>query len=118
MTGWLQRILVVVCVVFAIARQNADFDRDPQLKILREMMPCWDRTEFGGIVLLVKPPREQDQVVYRMLVGSPTDGSNDARLGEKWHAALASLTDKLASSPSKCQPSTGGLTRFLTLNTR
>jgi hypothetical protein len=99
MKGWMLTasfvvgaVLLLVCPLLV---QNAYLAGDAQLKILREMMPYWDRTESGGIVLLGKPADEQAPVTQRALLGLPADGSGDSRLSEEWQAALPSLIDKL-----------------------
>ncbi|MBV8277662.1 MAG: hypothetical protein JO170_20695 [Verrucomicrobia bacterium] len=87
---------VLLCIGLPLLMDNIKLANDPQLKILRELMPYWDRTESGGIVLLAEPPKEHAQAVYRTLVDSPADASADSKLDDKWSRQLPSLTDKLA----------------------
>jgi hypothetical protein len=62
MKGWIRKALIVavmlVCVGTPLLMHNLQLARDPQLKILREMIPYWNRTESGGIELLAEPPNE------------------------------------------------------------
>src|SRR5580692_1329934 len=63
MKGWIRKALIVavmlVCVGTPLLMHNIQLARDPQLKILREMIPYWNRTESGGIELLAEPPNER-----------------------------------------------------------
>src|ERR1700745_1479679 len=86
--------LCVCCMSLARAEDSSSSD-DPQLKILRQMMPYWDDAESGGIRLIGGPSRSAALIAYRTLAGLPVDGSGDARLGEKWQTILPSLIDKL-----------------------
>ena len=51
--------VILVCVGAPLLMHNIKLARDPQLKILREMTPYWNRTESGGIELLAEPPNER-----------------------------------------------------------
>jgi hypothetical protein len=99
MKGWMRIALFVVggvlLLVCPFLAQNAKLAGDAQLKILREMMPYWNRAESGGIMLLGNPADKEGVAIYRALLGLPTDGSGDSRLSEEWQAALPSLIDKL-----------------------
>ena len=54
--NWTRRAFIIAAIVLCVGlpwfMENANLARDPKLKMLREMMPYWDRTESGGIVLL------------------------------------------------------------------
>jgi hypothetical protein len=99
MKGWIRNAIIVavilVCVGTPLLMHNIQLARDPQLKILREMTPYWNRAESGGIVLIAEPPNERAMVTYPALVASPADGSDDSHFEEKWGAALPGLIDKL-----------------------
>jgi hypothetical protein len=88
-------VVLCVCCVSLVRADDSSASDDPQLKILRQMMPYWDNAESGGIRLLGGPSRSAALVAYRTLAGLPADGSGDARLGEKWQTVLPSLIDKL-----------------------
>jgi len=85
---------IVWLVVCLILTQNADLGGDAQLKILREMKPYWDRTESGGIVLLVNQPTNKRWVPIGRWLGYQPMGAaipSSARNGRQ-HSPRSSIS--------------------------